>query len=43
MGLSDEAVAAVVVAEAERRYAGVVLEQPRLQDVPRTFEGGTAR
>src|SRR5438034_837940 len=38
MGLSDEAVAALVVAEAERRYAGVVLERPRLQDVPYILE-----
>ena len=43
MGLSDVAVAAVVVAEAERHYVRVVLEQPRFQDVAFTFEGGTAR
>ena len=36
-------VAAVVMAEAESRYAGLVLGQPRLQDLPSTFEGRTVR
>jgi hypothetical protein len=32
------------VAEAERHYySGVVLEQPRFQDVAATFEGATGR
>ena len=35
--------AAVVVAEADRHYVRVVLEQPRFQDVAFTFDGGTAR
>ena len=43
-GLSDVAVAAVVVAEAERHYyGGVVLEQRHFQDVASTFEGATGR
>lgn len=43
MGLSDMAVAAVVVAEAEWHYGGLMLEQRDLQDVVSTCEDGTAQ
>ena len=43
MGLSDLAVAAVAVADVERRYVSVVVDQPRLQGVTSAFEGETVR
>jgi len=40
---SDVPVDAVVMAEAEWRYVGPVLGQPRLQDPAFTFDGRTVR